>query len=207
MARAFETNPDSGSGVTYYSEVEAEECAILIHAIDELIALLAPPDATVESLSEDPESKSSDPAADSLFEELGLSELFTAAGDVPVTEPEDPVTARLFPPGYVGDRSASRDFRRFTESELRRQKIQTALQLRQELHRATQVFPPRVEFGSEEAATWLRGLNDLRLTIAVQIGVGEPDELDRLARPEVRNLRGLYDFLTWWQDSLLEALM
>ena len=44
----------------------------------------------------------------------------------PVSEPEDPVLARLFPTAYPGDEQAAAEFRRFTEGGLRDEKAAAA---------------------------------------------------------------------------------
>lgn len=204
MAQAFSTVIGSDGERTYVSQVESAECEILIRAIDELITVLAgdPPDEAVGS-APNQEPRSSDP----LFDELGLGDLFDTAGSADFAEPSEPVSARLFPPGYIGDQSAARDFRRFTEPELRQEKIANARLVQGTLVAALAASPSQVELGSTEAASWLRGINDLRLTLAVQVGVGQPNELELGAEPENQPARGIYEFLTWWQDSLLESLM
>ena len=213
MARAFETGVDEDCGDVLTSLVEAEECVILIDQVDALIGLLTPDGSkqseaapVVQPLGEEPPIEGPLAEVDSLFEELGLGDLFTATDVDGITDPEDPVAARLFPPGYIGDAEAARDFRRFTESDLRQQKIKSALLIRRTLEDAADRFPPEVVLPKTEAMPWLQGINDLRLALSVHIGIGQWDEAERLAPLEGRNLRGLYDFLTWWQDSLLEAL-
>lgn len=215
MAYAFEGVIGADGETTFVSEVDPEECAILIHAIDELIAILVPPAGLQPDAEAEPKSgqesssgeQGSDSQVDQLFEELGLGDLFTSSVDGAGVEPVDPISARLFPPGYIGDQSAARDFRRFTESELRQEKIETAFYVRETLEAAAAATPPRVVLPPEEATSWLRGVNDLRLTIAVQLGIGQPDERERAAAPEAQAVRGLYDYLTWWQNSLLEAFL
>ncbi|MFZ1362632.1 MAG: DUF2017 family protein [Candidatus Nanopelagicales bacterium] len=195
MARAFEriVNHDD---LIFVSEVDPAECAILIHAFDELIDLL-----TLDT-QVDETSRGDDP----IFDQLGLSEIFDQTAGAECAEPKEPMSARLFPPGYVGDTGQAHDFRRFTEPELRKQKIDNARLINRTLAAAAGADPPQIVLGVDEVTPWLRSINDLRLTIAVQVGIGEPDELDRLANPAIQTVRELYDFLTWWQGSLLEVL-
>lgn len=193
MAYAFEQVTSPSGEVSFVSAVEPAECAVMIHAFDELIEMLTP-SAEVEG------------QVDPLFDQLGLGDLFDRAGGGEVVEPQEPVSARLFPPGYIGDSGAARDFRRFTEPELRQEKIDNAMLISQTLATAAAADPPQVILRADDVTPWLLSLNDLRLTFAVQVGIGEPDEVQRLANPAIRTVRELYDFLTWWQGSLLEVM-
>ena len=58
----------------------------------------------------------------------------------------------------------------------------------------------------EQADAWLSGLNDVRLALGTNLGIDAdtPDELDP-ADPRAPHL-DIYHWLTWMQDSLVQAL-
>lgn len=119
--------------------------------------------------------------------------------------PDDPVLARLFPDAYADDPEAAGDFRRYTESELRRGK-QAALATAS----ATLGGGGRLRLSAEEAGAWLRALNDLRLAVATRLGVTEEwgeveDALPDPADPR-RPLYAVYLWLGWLQETLVGAL-
>lgn len=180
----------------YSSQLEHEECDVLLQLVGHLVEILEAGQAvplTVES------------EVDSIFNDIGM-EFGTEPNDK-VPDPIDPISARLFPPGYSGDEESARDFRRFTEPDLRRQKIENATMFSSAISAAKESTSCQVTVEADEATKWLRGLNDLRITIAVQLGIGDPDEVQKARQPQMTELRNLYDFLTWWQDSLLRVLM
>jgi hypothetical protein len=144
------------------------------------------------------------------------------------TRPEDPVLARLLPDGYAppqaGDQqsdaglgrdagadadddleAAAADFRRFTEGELRARKRAAAGLIRESL-------PPgggSIVLDDEQAAAWLSGLNDMRLSLGTALEVG-PDtdrEYERLDPMSSRARRlYLYFWLGLLQETLIDAL-
>lgn len=116
------------------------------------------------------------------------------------TPPTDPALARLLPDAYRDDPAAAADFRRYTEQQLRREKAQRSRSALRTLDRAGQ---GKVELSAQEADDWLRCLNDLRLVIAVRLGIDTGIDTDDAEVPE----DDLYDWLTWLQASLVDALM
>ena len=124
---------------------DATESRLLRHVFTEMLELLGDPASGVED----------DPLA-------------AAVGIGTSTEaPEDPALARLFPDGYTDDADASADFRRYTEPGLRAQKraaLQTALAMLGE-------GGGRLQVSEDEAASWLRALNDTRLVLGQRLHV------------------------------------
>jgi Domain of unknown function (DUF2017) len=159
------------------------ETRVLRHVFDEMLALLGP----AEEADTDP-----------LSAIVGIG---TAT-----TVPEDPALARLFPDGYLDDAEASADFRRYTEPDLRQAKraaLQSALDSLGEAG-------GRIELTGEQAELWLRALNDTRLVLGERLGVTEDLEtlVAGLSEDDPRlGLFWVYDQLTFWQETLVQALM
>jgi len=106
------------------------------------------------------------------------------------------VTDRLFPAASPDPEVAS-DLRDLLHDDLREAKLANA--------RAFLASLPddgRVPLDVEAADQWLAALNDVRLALGTAIGVTEDDE-----EPDDEDAeRHLYVWLTYLQDSLLEAL-
>ncbi|RVW03804.1 oxidative stress transcriptional regulator AosR [Rhodococcus xishaensis] len=64
----------------------------------------------------------------------------------------------------------------------------------------------KVALTPEQADSWLVGLNDLRLALGTNLGIDSdtPDELEE-GDPRAPHL-DIYHWLTWMQDSLVQAL-
>ncbi len=134
-----------------------------------------------------------------------------AADDHPVTSPEDPAVARLLPDGNREDPALSEEFRRLTEHGLRTRK-RAALRCAREALGGPGT-PVRLDLTEAEAL--VKGLTDVRLVLADRLGVRTDEDAERL-HDEVVSARapdsprlafaGLYDVLTWWQESLIEVL-
>ena len=157
--------------------------------------------------------------------------------------PEDPVLRRLLPSAYKDQKSAS-EFRRYTEHGLREKK-------RAHAHLVYEALTPTdddwsadqpIDRGSievsilePEAMAWLGALNDLRLALAVRLGISkEFDERDQKTQKvptgpgdadshekadlhkkyelmtdsdPMKAVYAVYSWLGWLQQSLLEVLM
>lgn len=93
-------------------KLDQAEHGVLSQLFEQMTALLEMPD--------DPED--SDP----------LEQLVNMSGSTEISN--DPALARLFPDGYLDDEHASADFRRFTEQDLRAQKISSLATVSQTLN-------------------------------------------------------------------------
>lgn len=109
----------------------------------------------------------------------------------------DPALRRLFPPGYADRPDDAAKYAEFVHGEL-------------ESHhrRCLQVMADTVDadhLEAEQAGDWLGALNDLRLFLGTRIDVSEnmavPDPSD-----EAAPLFGLYSYLSWLEEQLVEAL-
>jgi hypothetical protein len=111
----------------------------------------------------------------------------------------DPVVARLFPAGHASDPELARDYRDLTESALREGKTDDLA-----LVRAT--IPTdggAVRLDVDQARSWLRTTNDLRLALGTRLGIaadGAPADTDQTQV-------SVYHWLTAVQGSLVDALV
>ncbi|HKY57072.1 MAG TPA: DUF2017 domain-containing protein [Aeromicrobium sp.] len=145
--------------------------------------------------------------ADPLVSELGLGG--------PSQPPEDPVLQRLLPDAYRDNPDDSAEFRRFTESALTSAKVANAetvlatlvaggLDLTDES--ATQV---EIELGPDEVQAWLRSLTDVRLSLAVRLGIETEEDamlLENSSDQALVAMGELYDWLGYVQETLVQAL-
>lgn len=118
--------------------------------------------------------------------------------DGPTNEPSDPAIARLFPNAYLDDQNAAQDFRRFTEPDLRNEKRQNLDVVSGSLEHELSQF----ELTEQELRAWLKSLNDLRLVLGVRIGITDDYREELVEDPGFH----LYDYLTYLQGSLIDAL-
>jgi Domain of unknown function (DUF2017) len=121
----------------------------------------------------------------------------------PVSPPDDPVLARLFPDGYQEDPAAAGEFRKYTEQSLRSGKVAAA-------QTVLATLPPgggRVRLSAEDGEAWLRALNDVRLALGVRLGITEEYEHELTGGDDPRSAYlQVYDWLTYLQETLVQAL-
>lgn len=119
---------------------------------------------------------------------------------------DDPAMARLFPDAYLDDPEAAAEYRRFTERSLRDLKIAQAQTALETLRRSG----GKVTLSLDEAGSWLGALNDLRLTLGARLAITE-DGMEEFANLPDDDPRSptfhVYDWLTFLQESLVQALM
>jgi len=128
--------------------------------------------------------------------------------------PRDPALARLLPPASRDDEELASELRRLTEGALRATKVE---QLRV-VHAALEASSGVVVVRAGQERAWLAALTDLRLVLAARLGIETDEDAERVyeragtARPQTAvdeldaALTSLYAALTWWQESLLEAM-
>jgi hypothetical protein len=119
--------------------------------------------------------------------------------------PEDPVLARLLPDAYRDDPEAAGEFRRYTEPALRSAKHQAA----QEMLDTLPDEGGRIQLTQDQALSWLKALNDVRLALGVRLGVTEDFE-EQWARLKPDDPQWtafeVYAWLGAVQESLVQAL-
>lgn len=118
-----------------------------------------------------------------------------------VSRPQDEVVYRLLPDAYGDDEEANQEFRRFTESGLREEKLTLARKVLAVLPKNDEV----VEVADEEFDGWLKTLNDVRLALGTRLEITE-DTREINLDPEKESLLEVYDWLTWLQGTLLETI-
>jgi Domain of unknown function (DUF2017) len=119
--------------------------------------------------------------------------------------PEDPVLARLLPDAYRDDPEAAGEFHRYTEPALRSAKHQAAQEMLDTLPDAG----GRIQLTQDQALSWLKALNDVRLALGVRLGVTEDFE-EQWARLKPDDPQWtafeVYAWLGAVQESLVQAL-
>lgn len=133
----------------------------------------------------------------------------------PGTEPEDPVLARLLPSAYRDDFEDAADFRRLTERSLAEKKMQNSKFLIDSLIAhgldidAEDGPAIEVELDEAGAMAWLSALNDIRLALAIRLGIETEEDMDSLAESEDEDVLALMDVYEWLgmtQETLVAAL-
>ena len=158
-------------------ELDDAELGVLSQLFEQMSVLL-----------EDPENEAgTDP----------LAKMLNMSGSTQISE--DPALARLFPDGYSDDEHASADFRRFTEQDLRSQKIAALTTVTETLKE----WPGKTSVTPEQAQDWLKALNDLRLVLGTRLEI--TDSSDRDVDPEDPGMH-LYNYLTYLQGTLIDTL-
>jgi hypothetical protein len=193
MSRPF-TRTSAGVRV----RLRRDHALVVLTLVTDLVALL----------SEEAVASPDAPPPDPLEELTGLSSRRRES-------PSDPVLRRLLPdgfgvPGADRFREESAEFRRYTEGELRRGKLDRARAVAEELQMLQDgVTPDGKDLVLDAAGVerWLTVLNDLRLAMGELLAPFlDPATTERLAADDPRApIVGVYDLLTWLQSVLLDA--
>lgn len=179
------------------AEFEPAEAALLANLLAQIVELLRDRNG--------PEESSPDP----LFAQLA------ATGSA--LPPDDPVLKRLLPDAYRDDDESAADFRRFTERGLSSAKVENAQAVVASL--AAGGFDPddpeqsedpiEVELGDRAVQAWLRSLTDVRLALAVRLGIESEEDAEAAAASDdeaVSVVVDIYEWLGFVQESLVAAL-
>ncbi|MCT1368240.1 MULTISPECIES: DUF2017 domain-containing protein [Kocuria] len=122
--------------------------------------------------------------------------------------PEDPALRRLLPQASDDDEAAT-EFRRYTERGVRESKI---AHLRMA---AMDCEAPKLVLNPEHAMAFASALNDVRLVVATRLGIESEEDAQRVAEytdwSQARDVESymslVYQFVSWLQDSLVEAML
>jgi len=120
---------------------------------------------------------------------------------------EDPALQRLFPDAYRDDREASRDFRRYTQSEQAQAKTRSAATVLADIaasHRGRVILTP------DHIDDWLTTLTNLRLVLAIRLGIeheSDADALSELPDDDPRTApNSILNWCGWIQETILANL-
>ncbi len=150
----------------------------------------------------------SDP--DPLFAQVGMTG--------PIMAPDDPVLKRLLPDAYRDDADDAAEFRRYTEQSLSSAKVANAEALISSLidgglsFDESELAPTKqveVELDPDAVQAWLRSLTDIRLSLAVRLGIENEEDLVLVAASDdeaMAAMSEIYDWLGYVQESLIVAL-
>lgn len=181
MAKAFR---NTRKGITGF--LEPGERDLVRKLFNDIITMLEPDEAADE---------------DPLAAMVGL--------DDKAETPSDPALFRLLPNAVNNDDDEALEFRRLTERSLRETKI-GALR-----GAALALDSSRIVLNQEQAQIFSRALNDVRLVLAQRLQIESAEDAERIH--EVQNssqaedvesyLALVYNFTTWLQESLMQALL
>lgn len=181
VARAFKNGL---KGITGY--LEPAERELLRSLFDDVISMLQPE----ERLNQDP-----------LSALIGL--------DMEVREPTDRAVRRLLPNVTKDDGAASLEFRQLTERSLREGKIGALRAAALGLDRDELLLSPA------DARHWSTALNDVRLVLAERLDIKDEADAEHIhqmqdwsqAEDVESYLALVYNFTTWLQESLVQAML
>ena len=183
-----------GMITTQLSAYEVELLSSLVRQLVELVSDGEPAGFPARTQSSDP------------FEAL-VADLEVEPDEPEVSE--DPVLKRLFPSAYPDDAAAASDFRRFTERDLRAQKVAEAQVVLDRLE-ATDLGAHDLKIPRDEVEAWLRTLTSVRLAVATRLGITDAETAERLAElpdDDPRSfLASVYDWLGFAQETMVNAL-
>jgi len=174
----------------------AAEASLLRSLVGQVMSLVEP-----DAPADGPGTAGSEPGEDA---ELAALEAMVQ-GPGADTPPEDPVLARLLPDGYRDDPEAAGEVRKYTEPALRSAKHQAAREMLDTLPEEG----GRIQLTQDQALSWLKALNDVRLALGVRLGVTEEFE-EQWARLKPDDPQWsafeVYAWLGAVQESLVQAL-
>lgn len=179
------------------TQLSAYEVELLSSLVRQLVELVS--DGEPAGFGERPET--ADP-----FDAL-VADLQVAQDEPEVSE--DPVLNRLFPSAYPDDPASSSDFRRYTERDLRTQKVAEAQVVLNRLE-ATALGAHDLKIPRDEVEAWLRTLTSVRLAVATRLGITDTETAERLADLPEEDPRSflvsVYDWLGFAQETMVNAL-
>jgi Domain of unknown function (DUF2017) len=114
-------------------------------------------------------------------------------------EPDHPDLRRLFPPAHAEDPEADAAYRRLVGSQLDSGRERAIATVQDTLGNDL--------LSAEEAESWLRVLNDLRLVLGTRLDVTEEMSFDLDPSDPRATELAVYAYLSWLQEQLVGALM
>lgn len=189
MARAFK---NSHRGLT--CQLEKAERDLLRGLFEDVVTMLEPEPPAAGAADEDP-----------LWALVGMDPQAHAEG---FAAPTDEAVLRLLPDAVKGDPAASLEFRKLTERPLRESKVGALRAAALAVETSPVVLSPAA------ASQFAAALNDVRLVLAKRLGLESDEDAERVhalddwGRAETVDeyLALVYNFVTWLQESLMQAL-
>lgn len=179
-------------------ELEGEESWLLGVLLDFYRPLVDPDD-------EQPEEPAAQPDGPGETDSFAFWEADVVGDDADRRE-EDPALLRLFPDAYPDDPSASADFRRFTLSGQRRERLDDIATVRKGLE-LLETGP--LPIGADDLDPWLRVTNALRLVLASRLGIVDEvsaEEAERGAQQDPSDIvHPAYEWLGVFIEILVEV--
>jgi hypothetical protein len=165
---------------------------------------------TRDFLAPAPRAETGDPF-DDLVASMGMPS-FQEATDPRLEGPRDPALERLLPPAHREDEAVAAEFRRLTEQGLRERKTANLTTAVDALRDAD---GDKVVLSAAQAQALVVALTDVRLLLGERLGLRTDDDAEALAQrlddaeqdDPAMLLAAYYDFMTWLQESLTQALM
>ncbi|WP_022873186.1 DUF2017 domain-containing protein [Nesterenkonia alba] len=208
MARAFRATTYG-----YKADLGDHERRLLTGLCADVITLLERRGQEVTAGGGFTESTESDDAGtpaqpeDSVFAHFS-AELAGLGEDTPLQPPRDKVLARLLPDAHTEPEEAGQ-LRRLTEASLRESKIADLRTARMLLETTP------VKLTEDQAPAFGRALNDVRLTLAVRLGIETDEDADRIREVAISGhakttesfMAEIYTFVTWLQETLFTAMI
>ena len=201
MARAFKRK-----GARFVARLDDVEREVVVGLLEQTHELLAPV----------PRKPTGDPF-DDLVSRMGLPRMKDSTDSRDLADdvqqaPRDPALERLLPSAHREDPGLAAEFRRLTEYGLRERK---AANLSMAILALQDSDGDKVSLDQAQAEAMVVGLTDVRLLLGERLGLRTDEDADALQdRLEVASeedpqlyLAAYYDFLTWLQESLIQALM
>ena len=199
MAKAFKRK-----GTRFVARLDEMERDVVVGLLEQTYEFLAP----------EPREPTSDPF-DDLVSRLGMPRLKDAedaAGDDDAGALRDPAMDRILPSAHRDDPALSAEFRRLTEHGIREGK---AANLATAITALLSADGDKVRLDQEQAQATVVALTDVRLLLGERLGLRTDEDAealqDRLERASEDDrdlhLAAAYDFLTWLQETLIQALM
>lgn len=223
MARGFHRR-GRGRDLRYAAKLDDIERSVLVGLMEQVVELLDAPPAVEPGPGAGVDGTGGD-AFDQIVAEMGglgqgVSLRAEDQSDWPDLGPvpedarsfgdRDPALQRLLPHGNRADEQVSAEFRRLTEDGLRRRKTDNLTQSMRALRREGPL-----ELDEPGARAFLVALTDVRLVLGERLGLREDVDVARLEAvvptladdDPVVYAAAVYDFLTWLQETLAEAML
>ena len=199
MAKAFKRK-----GGRFVAHLDEDELGVVVGLLEQTQAFLAP--AHREPTGD---------TFDDLVATLGLSQPDESGAGADQV-PRDPALERLLPTAHRDDPAMAEEFRRLTEHGLRERKTANlATAIAALVARDKGRDGDKVRLDQEQAQAMVVALTDVRLLLGERLGLRTDEDAEALhERLEAASeddhelyLAAYYDFMTWLQESLTQALL